>query len=372
MNPEEIKGLVEELRQLQGQFEGAASAEALKGIGDRMTALEVKLARPGVAGDEDKGASTAEAKAAFSKFLRTGEMNRKALVQDEEGQLLVTAEVEEGILKELREATFVEGLCEAQSISKNRSKAHKLTGVVTGFGKLELGDTLHEGGLTPGEHWIHVEDLNGLARVGNDELEDADVDIEGHISEEFGFSFAEDVEQAIFTGTGHTNRQFEGILTNSSVANIDCAAYGAVTADDILRLIHAVPRVYRKNGTLVVNDQTILALRLAKESNTGRYLWEPNTQAGEPPRFAGVPVYACSAVPAVGAQVGKVAVFGDFRRGYKIVTRRGVSIKRLVEKFALDGMTGYLATLRKGGAVTRPNALATLSGATAAPVVPGD
>ncbi|MGG3737258.1 phage major capsid protein, partial [Aeribacillus pallidus] len=65
-------------------------------------------------------------------------------------------------------------------------------------------------------------------------------------------------------------------------------------------------------------------------------------------------------IPSAGT-AGKVAVFGDFKQGYRILNRNGGAIKRLEEKFIDQGLVGFRYKRRVGGGVIRPNALTILN-----------
>ena len=52
--------------------------------------------------------------------------------------------------------------------------------------------------------------------------------------------------------------------------------------------------------------------------------------------------------------------FGDFRKGYKIRDRAGVTVQRLVEKYADYDQTGFIVKKRVGGQVVLPEAFVLL------------
>jgi len=54
------------------------------------------------------------------------------------------------------------------------------------------------------------------------------------------------------------------------------------------------------------------------------------------------------------------AVFGDFRSGYKIRDRAGMTMTRLVERYAEYDQVGILIKKRTGGQVTLPEAFCPL------------
>jgi HK97 family phage major capsid protein len=55
--------------------------------------------------------------------------------------------------------------------------------------------------------------------------------------------------------------------------------------------------------------------------------------------------------------IGHLAIFGDFRAGYRIIDRMGMSIQRLIELYSGAGLIGFHASRRVGGSVINPNAL---------------
>jgi len=48
----------------------------------------------------------------------------------------------------------------------------------------------------------------------------------------------------------------------------------AIAGDDVINLIYALKRPYRKNAAFIMNDSTFALLRTLKDS-TGVYIWQP-------------------------------------------------------------------------------------------------
>ena len=46
----------------------------------------------------------------------------------------------------------------------------------------------------------------------------------------------------------------------------------SLTADDVIKLVYALKRPYRKNAKFIMNDQTIASIRQRKDNN-GAYMW---------------------------------------------------------------------------------------------------
>ena len=104
-----------------------------------------------------------------------------------------------------------------------------------------------------------------------------------------------------------------------------------VTTDDVINLVYALKRPYRKNAVFLSNDKCVAALRKLKDAN-GQYLWQPSMQAGEPDRVLGYKVYTSPFFPER-------------------------SFQQLRELFAGNGMIGYVAKERVDGKLVLPEAV---------------
>jgi len=363
----EIQQLVKELREKweakeAGLLTKAEFAEFEKRVNARIDALETALKRPGLGGDGTTG-QLSERRKAFLQFLRKGlsglaPEERKALVENSTGEILVPEELEAEIYRTLPKVTIIRGLVTVRTITTDRIRRRSLTEVQVGWGKLETGAALTESTLVPSEAWQYVEDMYGLTKIGEDELADTDVNLEAIIADSFARAFAEKEDTAFVVGTGHANNQPEGILNGTVVARVNAGQAGAVTADDFIKLPYEVPPQYRRNGVYIVHSTTERALRLLKDSN-GQYLWQPSLQQGTPNTFNGYSIYNQDDIPQIPAAgtAADVAIFGDLRAGYRILDRQGITIQRLVELYAESGLVGFKAHRRVGGGVIRPEAL---------------
>ncbi|GAG50673.1 unnamed protein product, partial [marine sediment metagenome] len=172
----------------------------------RLDEVETKMKRPQLETHGDKSVEVKEGqieyKAAFFNFMRSGRMQledkagdyiteRKALVSDATGQILIPEELEREIFRTLPKLNIIRGLATVRTTTRDRLRRRSLTEVTMGWGKLELGAAPSETDVTPSEDWQYIEDLNGLARIGKDELADSDVSLEAIIVDSFGRAKAE-------------------------------------------------------------------------------------------------------------------------------------------------------------------------------------
>jgi HK97 family phage major capsid protein len=387
---EEAKAKVTELNEnvvkLREKYDlmekGVVTGDAFKRFQDQINpqiqALNLAIQRPagevlpGNAGKNSEGAH--EYKKAFYKFLRTNrlELNekaaayvaeRKALVGDATGDILIPEVLEAEIYRSLPQLNVIRGLATVRPMSTgDRVRRRSLTEVQVGWGKLEIGGTPVESTPVPTEAYDYVEDLNGLAKIGDDELMDSDQNLEPIIADSFARAIADAEEAAFVNGLGHTFQQPNGMtLAASGVTRVTNAAAGAVTVEDILALMYALPAQYRRNGTFIMNSGTELIIALLRATYTGgsgAFLWQPAIQAGMPNTLFGHPVVNCEDVAQLAdGTLQDVVIFGDIKAGYRILDRQGMTIKRLVEVFATAGLVGLLVKKRVGGSVVRPDAL---------------
>lgn len=353
----DFTGLTERI----GRIEGIEQREA-----DQARSLEQRREDTGAAGTDEERAQAR--RSAFASFIRRGAAGmapeQRALVENTDGEILVPEDLETEILRSLPDLTVIRSLASARTITTNRVRRRSLDEVSVGWGKLEtaeqtLADSMPD---TPTEEYTYVEDLYGLAKVGEDEFDDTDVNLEAFISDSFARAVGEAEDTGYTIGTGHAAHQPVGIFsTAGAVPTVTAAGAADLTVDDFLKLIYAVPAQYRRNGSFLTSSATELLLS-TKKDNDGQYLWQPSVQAGRPNTFKGYALNNQEDIATV-ATGAKVAAFGDYNAGYRIYDRLGITIQRLVELYAEDGMVGFKLRRRTTGDVIRPQAIRILKNA---------
>lgn len=180
---------------------------------------------------------------------------------------------------------------------------------------------------------------------------DAAYNIDALVAELVGKRMARIYTRRATTGTG--TGQMQGIQV-ASAAGATAASATAITGDDIINLIHSVDQEYRQNGTFMMNDSIIAAVRRLKDS-TGQYLWQSNLRDGLPDTILGRPVVPNPYMASTMAATNISVLFGDFS---KYVWRRvGTgTLKRLDERFAEFLQVGFLFHQSADGRLIRANA----------------
>jgi len=169
---------------------------------------------------------------------------------------------------------------------------------------------------------------------------DSILNVESLLGQLLGERLGRIANSKLTTGSGSSD--VEGIVTNSSLGKT-AAAVGAVTADEIIDLIHSVDPAYRSSPStaIMMNDSTLAAIRKLKDGQ-GNYLWQMgNYQAGVPQNILGYNVVVNQAMASLGTG-NKVILFGDMSKFY--VRKVGAPVLFVArERFAPDyGILGYV------------------------------
>ncbi|MEV2277864.1 phage major capsid protein [Nocardiopsis sp. NPDC049922] len=308
---------------------------------------------------------------AFLEFVRKGQHmshERKAdLVEDTEGQVLVPSDWVGTILRELPRDAVIRGLAAVQPTTSNKVDIGVVTVAAAGWGKLETGTTATDGlAADPADKdSIEVHDLNALVKIGVDQLEDADDDLEMIITQALTLKLAEQEDDAFANGSG-TGRP-RGLAQATTITQGVAAAAGeTVTGDELKRTVFQVPSQFRRkaNAAWLYHTSAEEKIALLKDAD-GRYLLQPSLSQGEPDTLLGYRAYTVDGLPAItttvdgaGAGTDKSVIFGDLRQGYMIADRRRITVTRLTERYAEEGKIGLLFRHRVGGDVIRPKAFA--------------
>jgi len=330
---------------------------------ERLQAIEMNRAPAVVPVEERKK----EKRSAFFKYIRNGRSGlnpeERALVEDTSGLYMVPEDLDAEIYRELPQINVIRQMATIRQTTRDKVARRGLTEVAMGWGKLETGALVTETTPTPEKDFIYVEDLTGLVKVGKDELMDSDDILAGILANSFAIARANAEAMAFVVGTGHANHQPDGVTLDATViANyIDLDTADTIVPDDVIDIEYALPAQYKNGASFLWHPTTEGMLRKVKA--TANYLWTPNIQGSPAKVFDGYSVYNSSdmIVPAsTNTDRSIVALFGNWKLGYTIVDRMGMSIQRLDELYAESGLVGFLCHFRVGGGVVRPNAFRAL------------
>lgn len=189
-------------------------------------------------------------------------------------------------------------------------------------------------------------------------LEDAGINVEQWLAGKIGDRFARIEATAFMTGNGILKPR--GILSypagegRGKVLRVNSGSTAAITADSIVKMPFAVKAPYLTNANWLMKRSTVQAVMLLKDGQ-GQYLWRPSLTDGAPSTLAGYTVEMADDMPAVASGTLPIA-FGDFRRGYTVVDRLGITTLR--DPYSSKPFVEFYSRKRVGGDVVDFDAFA--------------
>lgn len=315
-------------------------------------------------------------KEAFAAFIRKGdeqglaELERKAMQTgtDADGGFAVPEELNTDILAALRNEVVMRQECTVMTVGTPDWK--KLTskgGIASGWvgetdERTETG-TPKLGVISP--VWGEI---YGNPYATQTMLDDAFFNVESFIVNELSQEFAEKEEEAFTLGDG--NKKPKGFLAYETTAQADkdrdwgklqnvVAGAANLTTDDIVKLTYTLRKVYRSGAKFMLNNQSLLAVRLLKDDKNN-YIWQPGLQLGQPSLLSGFAVAENEQMPDIGDASGKAPIaFGNFKRGFYIFDRIGIRMLR--DPYTKKPFVGFYTTKRVGSMLHDSNAIKLLT-----------
>lgn len=326
---------------------------------ERQEQLEAELNKPvntpitgrpsaGKAPEEKTGRASDAYRAAMLDGLRSGFKRVSNVLQegvDADGGYLVPEEYDRRLIDVLDEENIMRSL--ATKITTSGEHKINIAATKPAASWIEEGGALTFGEATFNQILLDAHKLHVAIKVTEELLYDNAFGLENYIITQFGKALANAEEDAFLNGDG--SGKPTGIFDATGGGKIAATLTAAVKADDIIDLIYALKRPYRKKASFIINDKNLPALRKLKDNN-GAYMWQPSLQVGEPDRFLGYALHTSAYAPE------DAISFGDYSY-YNIGDRGTRSFKQLNELFAGNGMIGYVAKERVDGKLVLPEAV---------------
>lgn len=194
-------------------------------------------------------------------------------------------------------------------------------------------------------------------------LEDARLDLEDWLATKSADRIARGENTAFVVGDGQSKPR--GLTTYPTAATVDASrawgtfehintgANGAFRTrsgdtnpvDDLINTIYALKPAYRNNAQWMTSRSVLREARKLKDGQ-GNFIWQPAAVAGQPSALLGFPIVEAEDMPALGTGSLSMA-FGDYREGYQIVDRIGLSVLR--DPYTAYPYVKFLFRKRVGG-----------------------
>lgn len=312
----------------------------------------------------------------FNSFLRRGlseltqeekqvmaELRAQAAGTDNKGGYTVPKEMQARIVEQMKAYGGISSV--AQIL--NTADGHPIMWA-TADGTTEEGELVGENAAATeqdvdfGSAELGAKKLSSkIIRVSNELLQDSGVNIEAFLASRIAQRIGRAEAKYLIQGTGlGTPAQPKGL--QASVTGVtNTATATAVTWQELNALIHSVDPAYRNVGNtrLAFNDNTLKALKEMVDGQK-RPLWLPDVAGVAPATILGQQYVIDQGIADIAAGA-KFAYFGDFSR---FIIRRvsGMTLRRLVERYAEFDQVGFLAFHRFDCVLEDTSAIKALAG----------
>jgi HK97 family phage major capsid protein len=354
--PQDKANQLEELNNKVGELQGAYD-EMRKSLEQPDGSLTFPGGGEGSSNPEDEVRAQA-----FEKYMRfgAGENGRQMMSEeevralsgtsDQDGGYMVPTDFESTVLTKAYNMAELRPLCQVGTTGRDSVFMGALSKPSVAWGRRNLA--VSEQDLQTGGERIDIFDLRTLILIHNNTLDDSQADLWGEILDQVQMAIAEAEDDAFAAGPGDGEPQ--GIIADSRIQNSYSKNMGASWIDTFIEALYSLKKTYRRNATWAMNSTVEADVRKLKD-NDGQYLWQPPVQAGAPATLLGRPMVNPEGLPDAVSNAYPV-IIGDFRAGYKIRDRAGLTVQRLTERYAEYDQTGFLVKRRTGGQVVMPEA----------------
>lgn len=315
----------------------------------RLDRLEAKGNRPRITGPANPVMGRDEVKA-FTDYLSTGEKKALTTASDTANHILAPEDVSGEFIRNLVEYSPIRAIADVRTTEAANIILPKRTGITNAAW---VGETDARTGSEPtfDQSEIAIKEIATFVDMSLQLAEDS-----ANVLSEVNLALAEDFGQKenVSFVSGNTAVEPAGFMANANIAETGTASNSAISSDELIVLMYALPATYRNAGTWVMNGQTLAVLRTLKDGH-GNYLWQPSYQAGQPETILGRPVVEAVDMPNVSSGTEPI-IFGDFKRGYRIYDRLSLAVLADPYTQRANGLMRYHARRRVGAGVVRPDA----------------
>lgn len=288
-------------------------------------------------------------------------------LNDSQGGIAVISSLDSMIDKLMREYSPIRSMANVVSISTDKYEQLKMNQSNGATWEKNLSSfTSQTKDNTFAKLNIAIENLFSFSIFHKNLIDDNAFNLVNEILTNSAEDFA--ITEATSFWSGNGVGEMYGVLSTSDatdsfdkIERIATATSQTIVLDDIYDLIGALKQGYEQNAQFKAHRLTIQLLRKLRSDSgagagTGQYLWQPSNQIGVPATLAGFPISQApelSSTPE--AASAESIVFGDFRKGYKIVDRMGIEIVR--DNLTQYPYVKYNSHKRTGGGTNKGEAL---------------
>lgn len=190
-------------------------------------------------------------------------------------------------------------------------------------------------------------------------LQDSFIDLAGFMGSMLGRRIGRIQNTKFTVGAGTTEPK--GVITGAAVGKT-AAGTTVFTLDEVIDLVHSLDPAYRNlPDTGFMFHDTIAAYIRKMKDGTGRFVWEPGLQLGQPDRLLGFAATINNDMDSALTTGKKLVCFGNLKMGFLVRDAGAVRIVRSDEKYVLEHQVMFEASQRADSNVIDSTAVKVLA-----------
>lgn len=356
----QLKNQATELKELADKFEaGEVSHKEMK---TQLNEMEVAAARVGNTNADYTKTDEYKALNDFCKVGSNMNVELKGFLRTDvtaDGGFLVPTELDNVIIKKITEIDGIRGAARVRTVSGKTLEMPIRNSIPVAVyeGEAEAGTDSQS---VYGQETVTPFRQTFTTAITWDLLQDSAFNMESEILDDGAEAFAFGEGVGFVTGDGV--KQPEGFVTNSViVAGARSSGAAAVLTPESVILVTGDLKV-GYDPIYVLNRRTLAQIRTFRGDaaqagdEAGQFLWQPGLNGSTSNTLNGFNYVVSNSMPDVGADTFPVA-FGDFRRGYTIIDRTGVSVIRDDFSLKKSAMVEFTINRWNTGKVVLPEAI---------------
>jgi HK97 family phage major capsid protein len=269
------------------------------------------------------------------------------------GALLMPAQMSDEIIKDITEISPMRQVCRVKPTS-SKSYIQPVRTTLLTAGDTGEGESITETMSKYGEVEIFVKKMTARIPLTTEVLMDSAFNVENEILTDAREEFERKEGYWFVLGAGP--KQAKGLMNDANIGVTNSGNATNITSDSLIAVTGELKTGYQP--LFAFNRRTLATIRQFK-TGQGQYLWVPSGSTGlapaAPNEINGYRYILMEDMPDTGAGLEPV-IYGDFRRGYLIIDRAGMSILRDPYTQSENDKIVFTITKRVGGDVVQPEA----------------
>ncbi|CAO5677857.1 MAG: hypothetical protein HEEMFOPI_01187 [Holosporales bacterium] len=308
--------------------------------------------------DNEEQKTNYQEKQNFFTFLKKGISQKGLSATEKSGEYLIPKMIVEDIEKRLHQSNSIRSIANVTEITHDVfemliDESDASAGWVNETAsreETELSEIL--------KLQIQTHEIYAKPKASQKILDDSAIDLEQWILDSISSTMSIMENEAFIKGDGLSKPK--GIIPyvqSGYIETFNSGEKGVLkNADVLMHSVNALETRFLNGACWVMSRSALSQIRLLKDLSTGQYLLQPSLQERMPTSLLGFPVFLNDGIDAVQSGVESIPIlFGNFKKGYQIVDRRGLSLLR--DPFSSKPFVEFYATKRVGGDVVDTKAI---------------